>query len=57
MPQALLAPMPYADWEKTKTTLHLWCQIVGKIKLRYSAHRNHWWNVALRPTVRGSRRA
>ncbi len=53
MPQALLAPMPYADWEKTKTTLHLWCQIVGKIKLRYSAHRNHWWNVALRPTARG----
>jgi hypothetical protein len=53
MPDALLAPLPYAAWESTKTTLHLWSQIVGKLRLRYTAHRNHWWNVTLVPTVRG----
>lgn len=53
MPEALLAPLPYAPWEPTKTTLHLWCQIVGKLRLRYTAHRNHWWNVTLFPTARG----
>ena len=49
----MLSPLPYADWEPTKTTLHLWCQIVGKIRLRSTAHRNHWWNVTLVPTARG----
>jgi hypothetical protein len=34
-------------------TLHLWCQIVGKIALRSSSLRNHWWNATLRPTARG----
>ncbi len=53
MTDSLLAPLPYADWEPTKTTLHLWCQIVGKLKLRYTAHRNHWWNITLIPTARG----
>ncbi len=47
--------IPYADWEPTKTTLHLYSQIVGKIALRASALRNHWWNVTLRPTARGLR--
>jgi hypothetical protein len=48
-----LSPLPYAGWEPTKTTLHLWCQVVGKIRLRYTAHRNQWWNVTLVPTARG----
>ena len=50
-----LDELPYAEWEPTKTTLHLWCQIVGKIALRSSALRNHWWNLTLRPTARGVR--
>jgi hypothetical protein len=50
---ALLEPLPFEDWEPTKTTLHLWCQIVGKIALRSSALRNHWWNCTLRPTAQG----
>ena len=49
----LLAPLPYEAWEPTKTTLHLWCQIVGKVRLRYTPSRNHWWNVTLLPTARG----
>ena len=53
MTDTLLAPLPYSEWEPTKTTLHLWCQVVGKLKLRYTAHRNHWWNVTLVPTARG----
>ena len=52
---ANLEALPYDDWEPTKTTLHLWAQIVGKIALRSSALRNHWWNVTLRPTARGVR--
>ncbi|HEY0384001.1 MAG TPA: DUF5996 family protein [Candidatus Elarobacter sp.] len=53
MTSALLEPLPFAGWEPTKTTLHLWCQIVGKIALRSTALRNHWWNCTLRPTARG----
>jgi hypothetical protein len=48
-----LEPLPFPGWEPTKTTLHLWCQIVGKIALRSTALRNHWWNCTLRPTAHG----
>src|ERR1700680_2783413 len=51
----MLEELPYDRWEPTKTTLQLWSQIVGKIALRSSALRNHWWNVTLRPTARGVR--
>jgi hypothetical protein len=40
-------------WEPTKTTVHLWVQIVGKVKLATTAPRNHWWNVPLYLDVRG----
>lgn len=52
---ATLESIPYEAWEPTKTTLQLWCQVVGKIALRSSALRNHWWNCTLRPTARGLR--
>ncbi|HEX3549438.1 MAG TPA: DUF5996 family protein [Candidatus Elarobacter sp.] len=51
----VLEPIPYEDWLPTKTTLHLWTQIVGKIALRSSPLRNHWWNCTLKPTARGLR--
>jgi Family of unknown function (DUF5996) len=50
-----LPDIPYAAWEPTKTTLHLYSQVVGKIALRSSALRNHWWNCTLKPTARGVR--
>jgi len=50
---SLLAPLPYEDWIETKTTLHLFTQIVGKLQLRYTRLRNHWWNVTFRPSARG----
>jgi hypothetical protein len=41
------------DWRATKDTLHLYCQIVGKIRLATTTPRNHWWNVPLYVDVRG----
>jgi Family of unknown function (DUF5996) len=50
---ARLPALELADWEATKTTLHLWLQIVGKIRLASAAPRNHWWHAALYLDVRG----
>ncbi|HEX8331867.1 MAG TPA: DUF5996 family protein [Segetibacter sp.] len=35
------------EWETTKMTLHLFMQIVGKIKLKSMPRKNHWWNLTL----------
>ncbi|MGC1381009.1 MAG: DUF5996 family protein [Candidatus Baltobacteraceae bacterium] len=43
----------YAEWKDTLATLHLWTQIVGKIRLRLTPMINHWWNVTLYVTPRG----
>jgi hypothetical protein len=48
-----LPPLPLEDWEDTKITLHLWVQVVGKIRLASTAPRNHWWHVPLYVDVRG----
>ena len=40
-------PLPLADWEDTKTTLHLFCQIVGKVRLALHPPLNHWWHAPL----------
>jgi hypothetical protein len=48
-----LPGLPLAEWETTKTTLQLWAQIVGKVKMATAAPRNHWWHVALYVDVRG----
>jgi hypothetical protein len=48
-----LPPLPLEEWEPTKTTLHLWIQIVGKIRLAAAPPRNHWWHVPLYVDVRG----
>lgn len=49
----LLEPLPYEQWEPTKTTVHLWSQIVGKVALACAPPLNHWWSIRLRPTDRG----
>jgi len=46
-------PLPYAAWGDTCTTLQLWMQIVGKIRMELVPHINHSWNVTLYPTIRG----
>jgi hypothetical protein len=45
--------IPLAEWEDTLATLHLWTQVIGKIKLRRAPIANHWWNSTLRLTARG----
>lgn len=51
--RAELPPLPLAEWDATRTTLHLWAQIVGKVRLASTAPRNHWWHVPLYVDVRG----
>jgi uncharacterized protein DUF5996 len=41
------------DWADTRDTLHMWTQIVGKIRLAHAPLVNHWWQVALYVTPRG----
>jgi hypothetical protein len=45
--------LPYMAWKDTSETLHLWTQIVGKVKLELSPIENHWWHVTLFLTARG----
>jgi hypothetical protein len=40
-------PLPLNQWEPTKKTLHLFCQIVGKIRMKLMPKQNHWWHVPL----------
>ena len=49
----MLPALHLADWRATKDTLHLYSQILGKIRLATTAPRNHWWNVTLYVDVRG----
>lgn len=45
--------LPLDDWQDTCTTLHMWTQIVGKIRLMQTPWINHSWHVPLYLTVRG----
>jgi Family of unknown function (DUF5996) len=45
--------LPLEEWESTLKTLHMWTQIVGKIRLTLSPLQNHWWNAALYVNARG----
>src|SRR5688572_14513399 len=55
-----LAPMsePWPDltlpgWQDTRDTLHLWTQVVGKVRLALEPMINHWWQVTLYVSARG----
>ena len=45
--------LPYPAWRDTAATLHLWTQIVGKVRLALSPWVNHGWQVPLYVTARG----
>src|SRR4051795_13217247 len=45
--------LPTAAWRETYATLHLWTQIVGKIRLTKAPWLNHSWHVTLYVTPRG----
>jgi len=40
-------------WRETCDTLHMWTQIVGKVRLALMPHLNHWWQVPLHVGTRG----
>jgi len=48
-----LPELPLEAWEETKTTLHLFLQIVGKIRMAMMPRKNHWWNLTLYVSPRG----
>jgi hypothetical protein len=45
--------LPFAEWKDTAITLHMWTQIVGKVRLTLSPWTNHSWHVTLYVTSRG----
>jgi hypothetical protein len=45
--------IPLAEWLDTRDTLHLYTQVVGKVRLANEPLWNHWWNVPLYVSTRG----
>src|SRR5438445_4426304 len=45
--------LPLDGWRDTYATLHLWTQIIGKVRLALAPMINHWWQVTLYVTARG----
>jgi len=45
--------LPYDAWKDTYETLHMWTQIVGKVRLACMPWLNHCWQVTLYPTACG----
>jgi hypothetical protein len=48
-----LPVLPLSEWQATYDTLHMWTQIVGKVRLERCPAINHWWGVALYVTASG----
>jgi hypothetical protein len=45
--------IPFPEWEDTCSTLHLWIQIAGKVRLTLAPWLNHSWHAVFYPTARG----
>jgi hypothetical protein len=45
--------LPFEEWRATCDTLHMWTQIVGKVRLALAPRLNHWWQVPLYVGARG----
>ncbi|MGH7231978.1 MAG: DUF5996 family protein, partial [Nitrospiraceae bacterium] len=45
--------LPLGEWRETYATLHMWTQVIGKIRLALSPMVCHWWEVTLYVTPRG----
>jgi hypothetical protein len=46
-------PLEFAEWKNTCATLHMWTQVIGKIRLVLAPWTNHSWHVTLYLTARG----
>jgi len=51
--KAVWLPLSLSAWQDTYQTLHLWTQIIGKIRLALAPKINHWWHSTLYVTSRG----
>jgi hypothetical protein len=45
--------LPLEAWQDTYATLHMWSQVVGKVRMAGTPPANHWWHVPLYLTSRG----
>ena len=45
--------LPLDAWQSTRDTLHMWTQVVGKVRLALSPNVNHWWDTTLYLSARG----
>ena len=45
--------LPWTEWSPTISTLHMWVQIVGKVRMALAPPLNHWWHVPLYVSSRG----
>ncbi|MEW6475745.1 MAG: DUF5996 family protein [Actinomycetota bacterium] len=45
--------LPVAEWQDTRDTLHMWSQVVGKIRMAAAPPTNHWWHTTLYVSTRG----
>jgi hypothetical protein len=45
--------LPLAEWQDTRDTLHMWSQIVGKVRMALAPPVNHWWHTTLYLSPRG----
>jgi hypothetical protein len=50
---ALWPSLPVAEWEDTRDTLHMWSQVVGKVRMALTPPVNHWWHTTLYLSARG----
>jgi hypothetical protein len=51
--QDSLPALPFDSWKDTLATVHMWTQVVGKVRLKLCPLVNHWWNVPFYLTARG----
>src|SRR5581483_8267816 len=52
-PQTTWPALPLKQWQDTYATLHMWTQIVGKVRLALTPLMNHWWEVPLYVSAAG----
>lgn len=45
--------LPVAEFEQTRDTLHMWSQVVGKVRMALAPPVNHWWHTTLYLSPRG----
>jgi hypothetical protein len=45
--ESIWPSLPLEEWKDKYATLHMWTQVVGKVRAALSPHLNHWWEVPL----------